>query len=136
VVRRLACVDAFSGDAIPIHLLTVEAMAVYDRHLKEDGVLAFHITNHYLDLAPVVARAAGSRGFRVLEVRNLDEPGGATRASTWMILSRSDEFFQRFSVVSQLPQQERLVGVREGVPAGDRGWAWTDAYSNLIGALR
>ena len=51
-------VDAFSSDAIPIHLLTQEAFRVYFEHLKADGVLAVHVSDKYLDLIPVCARAA------------------------------------------------------------------------------
>ena len=53
--------DAFSGDSVPTHLLTIEAMQVYLRHLKTDGLLAVNISNRYLDLRPVVAAAAGQR---------------------------------------------------------------------------
>ena len=56
----LLAVDAFSSDAIPVHLLTREALAVYFRHLKPDGILALHISNRYLDLEPVCAKAARS----------------------------------------------------------------------------
>ena len=51
--------DAFSSDAIPVHLLTEEAVEIYLRHLKPDGVLAVHVSNRYLDLEPVVANLAG-----------------------------------------------------------------------------
>ena len=57
-------VDAFSSDSIPVHLLTSQAMALYFRHLSPDGILAVHISNHYLDLEPVLAgrkRATGKR---------------------------------------------------------------------------
>ena len=55
-------VDAFSGDAIPVHLLTSEAMDLYFRHLRPDGILAVHISNRYLDLVPVLAGEALSTG--------------------------------------------------------------------------
>src|SRR3972149_9345307 len=58
-------IDAFSGDAIPTHLLSAEAMDLYLRHVRPDGAILFHVTNRYLDLAPVVARLAASRGLRV-----------------------------------------------------------------------
>ena len=51
----LLVVDAFSGDAIPVHLLTAEACRMYWHHMKPGGVVAFHVSNHYLDLAPIVA---------------------------------------------------------------------------------
>ena len=55
-------VDAFSSDAIPVHLITREALAVYLRHVKPDGIVAFHVSNRFLDLVPVVARLAKENG--------------------------------------------------------------------------
>ena len=56
-------VDAFSGDAIPIHLLTREAIALYERHLAPGGVILYHVSNQYLDLAPEVALLGASQGM-------------------------------------------------------------------------
>ena len=57
-------VDAFSGDAIPVHLLTREALALYRRQLQPDGVIAFHVSNQYIDLEPVVAAIAANAGLQ------------------------------------------------------------------------
>ena len=65
-------VDAFSSDAIPVHLITREALAVYLRHVKPDGIVAFHVSNRFLDLVPVVARLAKENGAHALLVR--DDP--------------------------------------------------------------
>ena len=65
-------VDAFSGDAIPVHLLTRQAFALYWRHLKPDGVLAVHVSNRYLSLAPGVALAAAETGKQAMLV-SIDE---------------------------------------------------------------
>ena len=62
----LLAMDAFSGDSIPAHLLTLEAMQTYLRHLRPDGILAVHITNRYLDLKPVMAAAASHFGRTTL----------------------------------------------------------------------
>ncbi len=56
-------VDAFSGDAIPVHLLTREALALYRRHLQPDGIIAFHVSNQYVDLEPVIAGIASDAGL-------------------------------------------------------------------------
>ena len=60
----MLAVDAFSSDAIPIHLLTREALALYFHHLKPNGILALHISNRYLDLVPVCARGAEALASR------------------------------------------------------------------------
>ena len=61
-------IDAFSGDSIPMHLITREAMALYARHIKPDGVIVFQATNRYVDLPPVIKRLAGELGFEVVLV--------------------------------------------------------------------
>ena len=66
-------VDAFSGDSIPVHLLTVEAFDLYFHHLKPSGALAIHVTNKHLDLAPVVSRVATRCGARALLIHNSRE---------------------------------------------------------------
>ena len=68
-------VDAFSGDAIPVHLLTREAFGLYFRHLKPQGVLAVHVSNGFLDLPPVVEAAARALGTRAVEVDKSRGPG-------------------------------------------------------------
>src|SRR5678810_742221 len=58
-------IDAFSSDAIPVHLITLEALDVYRRHMKPDGVIAFHVTNRFLDLVPIVEALGKARAMRV-----------------------------------------------------------------------
>ena len=65
-------VDAFSSDAIPVHLITREALGVYLKHVKPDGIVAFHVSNRFLDLVPVVARLASEHRAHVVIVR--DDP--------------------------------------------------------------
>src|SRR4030095_13144307 len=65
-------VDAFSSDAIPVHLITREALGVYLRHLKPDGIVVFHVSNRFLDLAPVVAGLAKDLGAHAVKI--LDRP--------------------------------------------------------------
>ena len=65
--------DAFSGDAIPVHLLTRESVALYFRLLKPNGVIAFHVSNHYLALAPVVRQLANEAGYQAVQVTNQND---------------------------------------------------------------
>ena len=101
-------VDAFSSDAIPIHLITREAVQLYLRTLREDGVLAFHVSNRYLDLRPVLANIAEKEGLVSYvqsdgEGRNIVIEGNATfvdsatagkSASTWVLLARKQEYLE------------------------------------------
>ena len=108
----LLAVDAFSGDAIPIHLLTAEAFRLYLAHLKPDGVLALHITNRYLDLAPEVLALAANAGMSARVVRNSPELDDDTYEATWVIAHR---------------------GAPLTTPATP---VWTDDHSNLLSALK
>ena len=122
-------VDAFSGDAIPVHLITREALAVYLRHMKPDGIVAFHVSNRFLDLIPVVARIAKEENARaVLVSDDPDEDDDETRRSRsdWVLVSRSREALGRPEIA------------KAGVEAEDEaGWrTWTDDYSNLIQILK
>ncbi|MGH9658828.1 MAG: fused MFS/spermidine synthase, partial [Bryobacteraceae bacterium] len=91
----LLVVDAFSGDSVPVHLLTREAFAVYFRHLKPDGVLALHVSNDYLDLAPVVRRLADESGKTSRYVVTEDDPSREIGTSMWMLVAGSEDFFAR-----------------------------------------
>jgi spermidine synthase len=117
--------DAFNGDAIPMHLLTREAFAVYLRHLRAGGVLAVHVSNKYLDLKPVVRGLAGSFGLRAVLV---DARSSAVLwASDWVLVARDGALFTDAEIdAAALP----LVVSGAGLPV------WTDAYSNLLGVLR
>src|SRR4029078_13328830 len=68
-------IDAFSGDSIPMHLITREAMAQYVRHLKPDGVIVFQATNRFIDLLPVVKRLAAEFGLEAVNVSDSPESG-------------------------------------------------------------
>src|SRR5262249_44719718 len=91
----LLVVDAFSSDAIPIHLITREAMKIYLDNLAEDGLLAFHISNRYLDLDPVLGNLAaevGLVGYIESDPEN-NIPGKAS--SNWVILARQRSTLDR-----------------------------------------
>lgn len=117
--------DAFSGDAIPVHLLTREAFALYARHMKPDGIMAVHISNRYLDLQPVVEKAAStlhSRGFVIDTEDAADNVFGAT----WVLLSSRPGLFD------SPPFKEAGAPLHPGKPVR----MWTDDYSNLVQILR
>lgn len=118
-------VDAFASDAIPVHLLTREAMALYWRHLKPDGVLAVHISNRYVDLAPVVAAAAAESGKTARFFSNEFLPDERIFPSNWVLVTSREGFFEREAFGKAKPI---------AVPPGFR--TWTDSYSNLWRSLR
>lgn len=118
----LLVLDAFSGDSIPAHLVTKEAFALYRAHLKPDGVLAFHISNLYLELSPVVARLARETGFVAASLVDVpvDRPWAA--ASEWMLMSTDASKLE-------LP---RLKAVTR---ADEASAVWTDDFSDLVSVL-
>jgi SAM-dependent methyltransferase len=122
-------VDAFSSDAIPVHLITREALGTYLRHMKPDGIVAFHVSNRFLDLIPVVARIAQEHKAHAMLVRDdPDEEEDHRRSrSDWVLVSRDPAVFKREAIVE-----------REAVEIEDRAdWrTWTDDYSNLIQILK
>ena len=91
----LLVLDAFSSDAIPVHLLTKEAFEVYARHLNTNGVIAVHISNHYLDLEPVVVNLAHHFRYQLaaIDYDDLEDEGDWwLYSSTWILLSRDERF--------------------------------------------
>lgn len=115
-------VDAFSSDAIPIHLLTKEALELYFRHLKPTGVLGVHISNRYLDLRPVVKAGGDAIGKEVREIK--DNPAGISlSATTWMAVTGRKEVFQH----KDFQDKESIFKVK--LPPHFR--LWTDDFSNL-----
>ncbi|MGH7469957.1 MAG: fused MFS/spermidine synthase [Longimicrobiales bacterium] len=125
---NLLVLDAFSSDAIPLHLLTREAVQLYTSKLSARGLLAFHISNRYLDLAPVLAEVTASLGLRIRARGDL-QPGAADRAqriepSHWVAVARNDADFG-----------ETLFTGTWYIPRGRGRPAWTDDYSNVWSAL-
>jgi hypothetical protein len=123
-------IDAFSSDAIPMHLITREAMVMYFDKLRGDGVLVLHVSNLFLELRPVVARLAAELGLAGLV--GLGEGGGEEAgaygdlASVWIALARAPEVLERLGL------SERWGPLPE--PDGRR--AWSDDYSNILEAIR
>jgi hypothetical protein len=120
--------DAFSGDAIPTHLLTREAIALYLRKLSPTGWLLVHTTNNYLDLGPVLAATVGDLG---LSARTIDYPGNSrvdfTFGSTWAVIARQTGHLAAFG--QGVINWSTIESSVETTP-------WTDDYSNLFGAIR
>jgi hypothetical protein len=119
-------VDAFSGDAIPVHLLTREAFILYFHHLKPCGVLAVHISNRYLDLRPVVQRAAESLGKKVAYIHNEPDKDNAVSASDWMLVSGQGDFFSKPEIQKACTPLPAITHLR----------LWTDDYTSLFGVLK
>ncbi len=118
--------DAFSSDAIPVHLLTAEAFAVYMRHLKPGGILAVHISNRYLDLVPVVQQAALHYSLELRQVENEDDDDAGVYQSDWMLLSASRAAFEG----------ERLKDAAVRIETARQVGLWTDDYSDLYRILK
>ncbi len=118
-------IDAFSSDAIPVHLITSEALAIYRRHVKPGGIIAFHVTNRYLDLAPVVQQLADAQGLHaVLVADDGEEPMGSR--SDWVLLSDSEDALD----------VEGIDEVAETIEP-HAGWRlWTDDFNNIVQVLK
>ena len=120
----LLIIDAFSGDAIPIHLLTKEALLLYSSHLKDGGVLAFHISNNFLSLERVLAKIAPEVGMAGGIIT--DSPSAPDQfPSTYAILSKNEACLA--------PIREHLISFDE-IDTPSR--SWTDQYSNILGIAR
>jgi hypothetical protein len=119
-------VDAFSGDAIPIHLLTQEAFILYFRHLKPGGIVAVHVSNRYLDLKPVVQRVAESLGKQAEFVRNQADQRNFIYKAEWMLVSNRDNLSYDTEIQKALTPLPSTPGTR----------LWTDDYSSVFGVLK
>jgi len=119
-------IDAFSGDAIPVHLLTREAFAVYFRQLRPDGVVAVNVSNRYVNLQPVVLRAAESLGKQAVVIVNAEDEQRAISRATWVLVSGRRAFFDSDFIKQASASPREILGLR----------VWTDDYSNLLRVLR
>jgi hypothetical protein len=145
--------DAFSGDAIPAHLLTVEALEIYERQMrhvngKNVGILAIHISNRYLDLEPVVNALAKKFNYQQVPVHydGNNDPLGDT-SSDWILLTRNEEFLgdlsiQRYIIAReakiQAEDEEDKKALAEGRKPKKRfrEVLWTDQHSDLFRILK
>ena len=122
---NLIVVDAFSSDAIPVHLLTQQALDLYVAKLAPGGVLAFHISNRYLDLAPVIADLANSRGLDSIALDYLRSNDMSKAPSQWIVLASNS---YEFASLTKLPYARSLT-------RGTERRVWTDDYSDVLSAF-
>jgi spermidine synthase len=129
----LLAVDGFSSDAIPIHLLTREALQVYRRALKPDGLLLVHISNRYLDLEPVLAAAARLDGWHAAAFDyspGMEEEGRNITRSIWIAMANDEETLMTLRTASADDAHLwRPLRARPGFPA------WTDDYASILPIL-
>ncbi|MDX1928627.1 MAG: fused MFS/spermidine synthase [Pirellulaceae bacterium] len=116
--------DAFSGDSIPVHLLTREAMEIYLKHMKPDGIIAIHVSNRYVNLAPVVDRLAAANGLQQWMITQNEMKYLELAVSEWILLAPSTQAFEGLEAFGVAP----------------KSWpdfeAWTDDYNNLFELLQ
>jgi SAM-dependent methyltransferase len=113
-------VDAFSGDSIPVHLITLEAVGAFLRHMKPSGVIAYHVSNRFLDLKPVLLAIAERHGLEYAFVHETSDDGDTT--SDWVLLTRDKRLILR----------PEIVASTEPVAPQPDWRLWTDAYNNLL----
>jgi SAM-dependent methyltransferase len=118
--------DAFSGDAVPVHLLTQQAIALYRKHLKPDGILAFHISSQYLDMEPVLAREAQQAGMHAITVHSRQDESKGIFNADWVLLTNNKSFL----TLPQVASQSQPSAMRDNIAL------WTDDYSSLLPILK
>jgi hypothetical protein len=135
-------VDAFSSDAIPMHLLTREALAIYGKAVQPNGVVLFHTSNRYLDLEPVVARLAAEGGWTAAKFHyqptRAETNQGAT-PSTWIALSRNPGMIGRIvALTGESPARFEDPDINRWTSIADiEGFAgWSDDYASIIPILK
>ena len=122
--------DAFSGDSIPMHLLTRQAMEIYLRHLKPGGVLAFQATNRFINIAPIVASLAAEYGMAsvlISDVPESEEGADYWTASTDQVLVTANR---------KLLEAEPISSVATEIPVPSGFRVWTDDFNNLLRVLK
>lgn len=119
----LLVLDAFTDDTIPTHLLTTEAFALYTSHIKNDGIIAVHVSNRYLNLAPVLLQTAQYLSLSAI-VYSSPGDGPAPYPSIWVLLSKDAD---TFTATTRAEAQALLQ--QEPAPL------WTDTYTDILGAL-
>jgi len=120
-------VDAFSSDSIPVHLITKEAVGIYLKHMKPDGVIAFHVSNRFLDLKPVLERIGNELGLHTAWVHEIAKDDDSDRTvSDWVLLTKDRSFLLR----DQILDATYII-------TPEPGWRlWTDDYNNLVQVMK
>jgi len=119
-------VDAFSGDSVPVHLLSLEAMQLYFTHIRPGGVLAFHVSNTALALAPVVERLADVLGYVARDLHVTADAASSRAESEWVLVARDELTLDRPQFENSTRPIVEIAGLR----------AWTDDYSALYRILK
>jgi hypothetical protein len=119
-------VDAFAGDAIPMHLLTRQAFELYRHVVKPHGIIALHLSNKYLDLAPVIINVATAAHCQTLFIADRPESDRLSVASDWLLVTQDPDVLQ----------EPELARYGTPVPARPELGVWTDEFNNLIRVLR
>ena len=119
-------VDAFSGDAIPVHLITMEALALYFSKLKTDGLLLFHISSFHFDLRPVLYSIAARMNLHALHLVQKHQLQPGEESNYWMLLSTDAAFLHHAEIASA--GEPPAPGIEKFPP-------WTDQFSNLMGIV-
>lgn len=122
----LLVVDAFSGDSIPIHLMTTEAIELYFKHLKPDGILALHVSNLHLNLIKIVAKLSETLQKKAILIEMEGDPMKQISASDWVLLTSNRD----------LMKSPDIKKVAYRLKGEDHVKAWTDDYSNLIQIMK
>jgi hypothetical protein len=118
----LIVIDAFSSDSVPAHLLTTQALDLYLGKLAPDGVLAFHISNHYLNLEPLLAGLSRRAGLSAFIRRDGERSVTGRYQSWWVVMARTD------AALEMIPNDSRWARAQ-----GDK--VWTDGFSNILSLL-
>ena len=118
-------VDAFSGDSIPVHLITKQAMMVYQRHLAPQGIVAFHVTNRFVRLAPMVQKIAEDLGLYAILIH--DQPqGAALRTTDWVLVAQDPAVLEQAAFKNAASPIVPIPGLR----------SWTDDFNNLFDVIK
>lgn len=138
----LLVLDAFTSDSIPVHLLTLEAFELYSRHLRDDGLLAVHVSSLHLKLGPLVHRLGASAGLYAMSVLNLQNNRHYAYRSKWVLLSQKASTLQGLKTFGLANKRRLGLGDRDlrfySPGKGERARAplWTDDYSDLFGVVK
>ena len=122
----LLAIDAFSSDSIPVHLITYEALAIYRKHVKPGGIIAFHVTNRFLNLIPVVQKLSQAHALHAVLVADEEAEDSLASRSDWVLLSDSEATLER-------PQIEEVA---EEIEPRDDWRLWTDDFNNIVQVLK
>jgi SAM-dependent methyltransferase len=127
----ILAVDAFSSDAVPMHLLTREALQVYERALNKEGILMMHISNRYLELEPVLSQGAKAGGWTAAVLDHRSSPDFMNdHSSVWVALTRNRQTMEDLIAVSGAGKAWRKLETRPAF-AG-----WSDDYATILPLLK